>query len=284
MYFRKFFRRLLGPTVNQLSNVKGPFDGNHASSNREPAGPNCQQELPLVAYQTKEHALRIEVASPKRSWMDRTTSGFANRCLPLRIANQAGWFILSHEDIEVVWDGGQDVNCLTLIKGTMDEQFLSSHFGHGILTWKIPYLFRTPPGYNLYVRGPANWCKDGATPLDGIVETDWVASTFTMNWKITRPRMPIRFEKGEPICMIFPVARGDIERFAPEIRKISKDPALEIGFNEWKQSRDEFNRRIRRSGSMRDWQKHYYLGKTLRGESFSTHQLSLNVRRFQDLK
>src|SRR3712207_8402233 len=32
-----------------------------------------------------------------------------------------------------------------------------SHFGSGILTWNLPFLFRTPPGYNLHVRGPANW-------------------------------------------------------------------------------------------------------------------------------
>jgi hypothetical protein len=37
-----------------------------------------------------------------------------------------------------------------------------SHFGSGILTWNVPYLFRTPPGYNLLVRGPANWPKDAA--------------------------------------------------------------------------------------------------------------------------
>jgi hypothetical protein len=25
------------------------------------------------------------------------------------------------------------------------------------------------------------------SPLDGIVETDWLEATFTMNWKLTRP-------------------------------------------------------------------------------------------------
>jgi hypothetical protein len=38
-----------------------------------------------------------------------------------------------------------------------------SHFGNGILTWNLPLLFRTPPGYNLLVRGPANYPKDAVS-------------------------------------------------------------------------------------------------------------------------
>lgn len=241
-----------------------------------------QQTLPFVAYRIKEGGPTIEVASAARKWMNETAAGFANRCLPLRIANQSGWFILSHERVEVAWDGTAGVNGLVVTKGTLDDQFLSSHFGHGILTWKMPYLFKTPVGYNLYVRGPANWCKDGASALDGIVETDWAVSTFTMNWKITRIGVPIRFEKGEPICMIFPIARGDIQRFEPEIRRLQDDPDLETQFKEWKHSRDEFNQQVHQSRSKGDWQKHYYLGKTNRGETFSAHQLSVKLRGFRE--
>ena len=60
-----------------------------------------------------------------------------------------------------------------------------SHFGYGLLTFQLPYLFRTPPGYNLLVRGPANCPKDGAW-LDGLVGTDWSPARFFMTWQITR--------------------------------------------------------------------------------------------------
>ena len=264
------------PEPNELADdVRIPMKPDFAIQGR-------QQNLPFVAYRMKEGGPTIEVASAARKWMNETMAGFANRCLPLRIANQSGWFILSHERIEVVWDGTVGVNGLVVTKGTLDDQFLSSHFGHGILTWKMPYLFRTPPGYNLYVRGPANSCKDGASALDGIVETDWAVSTFTMNWKITRIGVPIRFEKGEPICMIFPITRGDIQRFEPEIRRLQDDPELETRFKEWKHSRDEFNQQVHQSGSKGDWQKHYYLGKTNRGEIFPSHQLSVKLRGFRE--
>lgn len=277
--------KLLGRTrlngVNLLDSSKHggnneivlPTDSPYTKDGRDPT---------LVAYRIKEGGPKIEVADPGRRWMNDTTTGFANRCMPLRIANQAGWFLLSHVEIEVVWDGGVDVNSIKFTKGRLDDPFFDSHFGHGILTWRIPYLFRTPPGYNLYVRGPANWCKDGVTALDGIVETDWAVSTFTMNWKITRPGAPIRFEKDEPICMIFPISRGQIERFLPEIRPISHEPDLEAQYVEWKQSRDEFNARLQRCGSMRDWQKHYYTGKSIRGLAFPGHQTHLKVRKFRN--
>ena len=271
-FLRRRYAANQSKTTETSDGIATPTDSNSAV--------RTELQLPLIAYRIKEGGPTIEIASANRKWMNDTAGGFANRCLPLRIANQAGWFILSHEEIEVVWNGSSGVNGITLTKGRMDNEFVSSHFGHGILTWRTPYLFRTPPTYNLYVRGPANWCKDGATPLDGIVETDWAVSTFTINWKITRPGVPIRFEKGEPICMIFPIARGEIERFVPETRWLKDEPELEARFYEWKRSRDEFNQR--RDRSLRDWQKHYYRGETVREEAFPAHQATLRVRAFRE--
>lgn len=277
------FASLLNRFYPSASWPGGPTESSVAS--RAPLGAPApaptRDKLPLVAYQTRDDdTLPLRPASHSRNWMNETIAGFANRCLPLRIANQAGWFILAHELVEVVWDGSMGVNGLLLTKGTMDDKFLSSHFGHGILTWRIPYLFRTPPGYNLYVRGPANCYKDGAFALDGIVETDWAVSTFTMNWKIVRTGVPIRFEQGEPICMIFPIARGDLERFHPEIRPIASEPELEAGFNDWKRSREEFNERTHHLAGTGHWQRHYYLGQTTRDEAFAGHQVGLKLREF----
>src|SRR5690606_37096116 len=106
----------------------------------------------------------------QREWMQNTRDAFANRCLPLLIANQAGWLVLLPHSVRVVWDGtpGLKSICIESFDGPQPH-LASSHFGHGILTFTIPFLFRTPPGYNLQVRGPANTPKDGVYPLDGIV-------------------------------------------------------------------------------------------------------------------
>src|SRR3546814_13729675 len=63
---------------------------------------------------------------------------------------------------------------------------VSTHFGSGIVTFSLGHLFRTSPGVNLWIKGPSNRPKDGASPLEGIIETDWSPYTFTMNWQLTR--------------------------------------------------------------------------------------------------
>jgi hypothetical protein len=220
--------------------------------------------------------------------MEATPKRFANRCLPLRIANQAGWFVLNSHAVRVTWSGGNELSALEI--EALDASVVppaASHFGHGILTWHIPYLFRTPPGYNLHARGPANWPKDGVHPLEGIVETDWSVSTFTMNWKLTRANLPIIFEADEPICMIVPARRGELEYFKPEIRDIEGDPELDSGYQQWARSRARFNSELQvpeSEAAKRSWQKHYFQGTSPSGLRAAEHQTKLKLRSFDEEK
>ena len=61
--------------------------------------------------------------------------------------------------------------------------------------------------------------RSWAQPLEGIVETDWLPATFTMNWRLTRPNYPVHFEAGDPICMVVPVPRGLAESLVPVARE-----------------------------------------------------------------
>lgn len=272
-------------TVNDVREIRS------ANSNSPAVTTAVASSNRLTAYSISYNEMQIHPASAKRAWMEATKYGFANRCLPLRIANEAGWFILNDRRVEVIWNGGNEIRDLTVRVQRKSPQesvssqslVVASHFGYGILTWRIPFLFRTAAGENLYVRGPSNWCKDGICPLDAIVETDWSAATFTMNWKVTRVDYPISFEKGEPICMLFPFPRGYLEKFSPELREISDEPELEDNLSEWSESRYEFNRELR-TASKPLWQKHYYVGKSIKGDVFSGHQLKLGLRSFEDMR
>ena len=59
--------------------------------------------------------------------------------------------------------------------------------------------------------------------LEGLVETDWAVATFTMNWKLTVPRRLIRFEPDDPICMLVPQRRGELESFEPTVAELRID-------------------------------------------------------------
>jgi len=213
--------------------------------------------------------LRLAPSPSHRPWI-AGAAAFAHRCLPLLIANQAGWVVLNSHTLRATWTGGEDPASLRVEYQEGYAPYPAvSHFGHGILTWNIPFLFRTPPGYNLLVRGPANWPKDGASPLEGLVETDWSVAAFTMNWKLTRPRLPVPFAKGEPICMLVPQRRGELEGFLPEVRDLESDQELARGHRCWLDSRRRFLAELQVPGSpaAATWQKHYFHGTSPGGAS-----------------
>ncbi len=248
----------------------------------------------LIAYRgTQQAELLPEIlpASRWRGWMEETSVRFANRCLPMLVANESGWVLINTSAFEAVWDGGIDTSAVRISfpdGQTPSRRPAESNFGYGILTFGVPYLFRTPPGYNLLARGPANDPKDGIGPLEGIVETDWATATFTMNWRFTRPDHPVRFEEGEPFCLILPQCRGDLEDFDPTIRTAGSDPEISDRVRRWQERREKL--RIRKflgrySESLGDdrgaWEGDYFRGRDIDGNVFSEHQTKRRLRRFR---
>ncbi len=241
------------------------------------------EDRELVAYVGPGGAedARLVPAPAHRSWMDQTDRRFAWRCLPLLIANQAGWFMLNRRAVRLSWDGGRTPSNVQVeyLDGAPPGPAVS-HFGHGIVTWTIPYLFRTPRGFNLLVRGPANFPKDGIYPLEGVVESDWLPFTFTMNWQLTRPNTVVTFDPGEPICMIVPQRRGELEEFRGTIQDIEGDPSIKNQYQSWAVSRSQFLADLRCPESdavRRGWQKDYFVGLA-DGHTVEGHQTKLKLR------
>lgn len=232
-----------------------------------------------------QEKVQILPAPVSRDWMDETSARGAYRCLPLAVANQTGWVITAPERVTARWNGGLHTKDVRLwFRKGVQESRIGSHFGYGVLTFTIPFLFRTPPGVNLWIKGPANYIKDGIQPLEGIVETDWLNATFTMNWKFTRPDNSVRFEEGEPICMIVPVPRGLAESLVPHRAPLSDNEELCEQYQQWRDSRNEFNAALHGQGidaKRKAWQRDYMLGRNTDGEVFDDHQTRLNLRPFQ---
>lgn len=219
--------------------------------------------MELVCYLHPGWDPAIRPAEATRDWMDRTHDGFAYRCLPLNIANAHGWEVLSPCDFAATWRGGNELRDVVIMLPPDTPPALApvSLFGFGVLTFHIFGIFRTPPGWNLWVGGSPNAAKDGLAPLTGIIETDWSPYTFTMNWRFTRPGHTVAFAKGEPICFIFPVERAAIERFQPRFAPMTE--AVMAQFKAWQASRDAFRLAMQQNPNVAkadSWQKRYYRG------------------------
>ena len=242
--------------------------------------------LPFVAYQIHDTPTRMTLtpAPIEREWMEAASQRFPYRCLPLNIANQNGWVVGCPVAFRAYWYGGPNpADVEVRFDGPPDASVLS-HFGAGTITFSLPWLFRTPPGVNLWAKGPANWIKDGVQPLEGVIETDWASSTFTMNWKLTRPNEWVRFDRGEPFCMLVPVPRGFAEGLVPRVEPLTGNAELHEAYKKWEASRSGFLKGLQTNDPeavKQGWQKDYFQGKTDEGGTFAGHQTRLRIKEFE---
>ncbi len=240
----------------------------------------------LICYPTTHIEPELRPAPQARQWLDDLPESYGYRCLPLTIANTHGWEILLPSGFEATWNGGRSKDDIRITATDGEDLLPTTHFGSGILTFHTGYLFRTEPGYNLWVQGPVNAPKDAIQPLTGVIETDWSPYTFTMNWMFTRPDQTVRFEKGEPFCFFFPVPRGLPEAFKPEVRSIDEEPDTHDQFRAWSEARLTFNLDLLEPDSdarKNKWQKDYYRGFRPDGrEGLAEHQTKVRPKPFKD--
>jgi len=151
---------------------------------------------------------QLRPSPPRRHWMDKLPHSY--KCLPLVIANQWGWQILCPTDVIITWNGDPNLAGLQIDVSPQYLPAIKSQFGSGIVTFSPPWLFRTPPGWDLYLKGPSNRWKANCTPLEGVIETWWLNYTFTMNWKLIEPGT-VSFARGESLGQLVPVPHATFQ-------------------------------------------------------------------------
>ena len=161
-------------------------------------------DAPVLKVRRTGRPFRLRRAPAERAWMDGSDERYAYRCLPLSIASQLGWEVLCPADLAVMWNGGKTKHDIVVGYRRPDApQPCISHFGEGVVTFNLGALFTTNPGWQLQIRGPVNRPKRGVTALEGVVETEWLPFTSTMNWQVTEPGRWIPFEvasRSPPSC------------------------------------------------------------------------------------
>ena len=222
--------------------------------------------MEMECFPTHVRPPEIVPGRPQRGWMDRFSERHPYRCLPLTMANTTGWEILNPIAFTAEWNGGPRAEDITLRADRPHPDFhelAKSHFTGGVLTFHPGYLFRTAPGWDMWVGGPPNLPKDGIQPLQALVETDWLPFPFTMNWIFTRPGR-VRFEKGEPFCFVTLTPHRAMDSVQPVRRSFTSDLELKDQYDAWTRMRAEFNARLgkRDPEAMREaWQRLYFKGE-----------------------
>ena len=259
---------------------------NDQAPNR-PGLPHIEGPGAVRAYAIQEHPPAMRPARQERAWMDSFPDRHAYRCLPLNIANSHGWEILCPVPIVIEWNGGPTVEDLTVRseKALPDDRpldwFCRSNFSRGIFTFHTDYIFRTPPGWDMVATGAVNEPKDNAYALTGVIETDWLPYTFSMNWQTLKPGT-VRFEEGEPFCFVYPIPKQALIGTEMEIHRLQDDDELFRQHEMFRIERDEFLKRVKAGDQQsikQAWQRHYFVGRYPDGTRVEGH---LNKLRLKD--
>jgi hypothetical protein len=233
----------------------------------------------FICYRLKNDAPALIPSRLERDWMDTTNQRFAYRCTPVSIANSSGWELIMPFSIEATYFGGDqtdDLQVRALDNKRRASDVAVSHFGHGVLSFHPGYVFRTSPGWAIWARGTPNSYRDKIVALEGLIETDWLSTTFTMNWRFTRTGS-VRFNEGEAFCFITLVPHAVLDDIQPRLLKLEDTPELKVEHDAFNESRRTFNKKLKMlepSAVAQGWQKHYIRGQPLTGGPKPTYHIT----------
>ncbi len=225
----------------------------------------------------------LRVAKATRDWMDRVPRKYVYRCIPLVAANTMGWELLNPVDTVAGWTGGA-ANTDVIIRSKTPHKFGAvSHFGAAIVTWYVPFVFRTSPDLGLIITAPANHELADAVPLDAFVRTDWLPFPFTLNWRITRARVDVPVPRGTPLARILPYPLALLEETTLDITDLASDPGFKAEVEAWGQARSKNVEKARKdvaewlAGGAEPagdgvWNRQYVHAKGAAKDGFAPHQ------------
>jgi hypothetical protein len=210
----------------------------------------------------------------KRDWF---TSHFY-KCLPLAIGNMQGFVFSLPYTVNILWNGNNTPGDVFIEYGddfepykNFDSIYLTNEFGNGIITIHFPLTLKTPPGVNLMTIAPPNFPLPGLSPMTGVVESDNIRFTFTVNIKIDFPNTMITILPNYPLMGIIPIPRYFCDSFelksAHDIfdKKIIEE---ELRIVKKHSEKREFGNKNKLKSD-----KIYYLGGDVEGNKFKDHQL-----------
>jgi len=150
----------------------------------------------------------------------------ASACLPMSLANQIGFCIVSLSDFTLRWDGGDSLDSIKIYSKDVVKEGFYGHgesnvygnekqkiapFYSGMISIVHDFFIRTPPGVNILVTSVPNNFIPGVVAVSALIETDNLGRDWVFNLKVTVPNIDIEIKKGDPLIMLMPV-----ERFYPD--------------------------------------------------------------------
>ena len=181
-------------------------------------------------------SLPIRPGVKDREWLNVKTSGVYDD-LTMNMACQSGWELLAPGDFTAEWKGNRETDSTLIHSSMKDAHLFHTGMGDGIFSIRTYYIVKTPPDYAILVTGAPNFFKDGAVQLSSVIESNWSHTSFTLNWKMTRPGT-VKFKSGEPIGFITLIPHRQLDNYTFDIDTIYIDRDLYDRYENYEYSVD----------------------------------------------
>ena len=198
-------------------------------------------------------------------------------CGPYLTANAAGYWVYSPVDLDVAWKPGNEIpwdvafhepsythadECVleraasrnprwaTIRHRPRTKIFLSGLHDEPKNTVQIwlGCAFQTPPGWGIWLRGPAN--RNENPPfriMEAVIEADWFHYDITLNLEFTRAGEVAHLRReGPPLAQLVPLPREATEHWDLTERPFDEDSAEARSIVDWWMNFD--------------WEKHHAKG------------------------
>jgi hypothetical protein len=93
----------------------------------------------------------------------------------------------------------------------------------------------------------------------------------------------MRLDAGEPIALLVPARRGELETFAPRLLALDDDAEVSAAYRAWRRSRETFLTDLAagaRSAVEAGWQRDYFRGRGPDDREVPEHQTKMALRGF----
>jgi hypothetical protein len=195
-------------------------------------------------------------------------------CLPLSTANTLGWTLYNPFEFSVTWHMGDQRENVTV--ECENPYWVSSWFGYATFTIVPGFLVRTSPGINLLIRPVPNTYKPMVQTMEGMIESEWLKGSFTLNFRLKLPRLKVIYKKGEPLVQFVPYPRDLIEQFNTQvITRGEKYDEVICDYEQWGEQRITNLQQQEYT-----FDQDYMHGKDVDGSIFEEHKRIFKLNKF----
>ena len=197
-------------TKQRIKNKETEGTGSDKAITIRPFGPSMDHRN--VKFDTEHIPIK---GIPRRDWYewDRRAANLAKFCLPLTMANSAGYYLTSPVHFRITWDGHNHNGTHIEVLDRLDHGLVDDHSTHGGFTVQSAVTIETVnDGDFVWVKQLPNQYRPWFYAMEALMEGWWAQGGATAGLVCLLNRAgTFEMKIGDPIAQIVCISKEDLE-------------------------------------------------------------------------